>query len=89
MRTSGPPMSSTIEVSTLLQGWTVRRWQRELSRVESRGDFGECVVLLISPLSESNGVLIRIAEAVRRSFKVGSLLLRSVKGQSRSLWVTG
>jgi len=53
------------------------RWQRELSRAESRDDFGECAVDFTREL---NGILIRFAQAVRRSFKAGSLLWRSVKG---------
>ena len=37
-------------------------------------------VLLASPLSALNGVLIRFDKAVRKPFKVGSVLLRSFKG---------
>jgi len=81
-------MSSTIEVSTLLQNWTVRTAGRG-SWAALKVEATSVNVLLISPLSELNGILIRFAKAVRRSFKVGGLLLRSFKGPVQESGVTG
>ena len=72
-------MSSTIDVSTLLQNWTVRTAESgswAALKVEATSENA----LLIWPLSASNGVSIRFARAARRTSKVGSFLLNSFKG---------
>jgi hypothetical protein len=72
-------MSSTTEVSTLLQNWTVWTVDRG-SGTALKVKATSVNVLLISPSSALNGVLIRFAKAVRRLFKVGNLWISSFKG---------
>jgi len=69
MCTSGRPMSSTIDVSTLLQNWTVwiadsRSWAALKVEVTSEN------FLVTWPLSASNGVLIRFARVARRGWQL-------------------
>jgi len=63
--------TAKVEVSTLLQNWTVRTAGRG-SGAALKVEATPVNVHLFSPLSELNGILIRFAKAVRRSFKVGS-----------------